>query len=624
MQANLETSKPPSAVRSILAGPQRWCALYPVVAWSGLFAAVLGVAGIVISRNAWYPVLDLAMTEFRVRDVGTARTPLVGLPGRIGNFPDQGSHPGPLAFYALAIVYKLSGSSAHGLEYATVLLSLSAIITALWLAKRRGGLAMAGAVAAVLAIVMLRYGPLLLTQPWNPYLPLLPWFVVLICAWSVLDRDPVGWLPFAFFGTLSAQTHVPYVGLVGGVGVLMLGVTLWRGLQEPEARLRALRWCGGSLLLFTVLWIPPLIDQIWGHQNISMIVSYFRTPPEASVGFGAGLKVLIGHFDLLHWVRQGSYSNLVTAGTDASKGSALIGFVVLASWATSALIALRLRLTRILPLHAVVGSAVLLGAISLSRVFGAFWYYLSLWMVSIVVLGVFASVWTLYVALLRTGVGSDVLVTWRSRGVLVIAFVSMFLFTFAIADLDPPESTLSNPLGVIVNRVDRSLRDGAAGVTRSDRFVVTWNDAHYIGSQGYGLVNELERRGWKVGVPEAWRIPVTRQRVVSDTDATRELRFASGVYLRDLLTSDEPGVKLLAKYDPRSRAEQAIYSSDRSKLIASLQKRGEDEVAKQVDSSLFTASLEPSLTQREKNLVAEMLHLGQSVGVLLVPVGFKR
>jgi hypothetical protein len=57
------------------------------------------------------PVLDLAMTEFRVRDVGGGDTPLIGLPGRIGVFPDQGSHPGPLSFYLLAPVYRLAGSS---------------------------------------------------------------------------------------------------------------------------------------------------------------------------------------------------------------------------------------------------------------------------------------------------------------------------------------------------------------------------------------------------------------------------------------------------------------------------------------------------------------------------------
>ncbi len=72
----------------------------------------LVVAVAVLSARRWYPVLDLAMTELRLRDVGTRRTPLIGLPGRIGTFPDQGSHPGPLSFWLLAPGYRLFGSSA--------------------------------------------------------------------------------------------------------------------------------------------------------------------------------------------------------------------------------------------------------------------------------------------------------------------------------------------------------------------------------------------------------------------------------------------------------------------------------------------------------------------------------
>ena len=42
----------------------------------------------------WHPVLDLAMTEFRVRDVFTSHTPLIGLPGRIGSTRRRAATPG--------------------------------------------------------------------------------------------------------------------------------------------------------------------------------------------------------------------------------------------------------------------------------------------------------------------------------------------------------------------------------------------------------------------------------------------------------------------------------------------------------------------------------------------------
>ena len=79
-----------------------------------------------LGTATWYPVLDLAMTEFRVRDVFGAHTPLIGLPGRIGEFPNQGSHPGPLSFYLLAPLYRLLGSTSWALEAATVAIHITA------------------------------------------------------------------------------------------------------------------------------------------------------------------------------------------------------------------------------------------------------------------------------------------------------------------------------------------------------------------------------------------------------------------------------------------------------------------------------------------------------------------
>ncbi|MDQ3468425.1 MAG: hypothetical protein M3487_01415, partial [Actinomycetota bacterium] len=117
-----------------------WCARRP--GWAGV-AVTLGLglpllaALVALRADRWYPVLDLAMTEYRVRDVGTSDTPLIGLPGRIGTYPDQGSHPGPLSFYLLAPTYRLLGSSSWALEVATVVIHLGAIGVAVWIGYRQ-------------------------------------------------------------------------------------------------------------------------------------------------------------------------------------------------------------------------------------------------------------------------------------------------------------------------------------------------------------------------------------------------------------------------------------------------------------------------------------------------------
>ncbi|HRE02536.1 MAG TPA: hypothetical protein PLV68_14645, partial [Ilumatobacteraceae bacterium] len=122
-------------------------------ALAALVTVPLIVALVALRGRHWSPVLDLAMTEFRVADVGGAHTPLIGLPGRIGQMPfNQGSHPGPLSFYLLAPSYRGFGSSAWSLEVATVVLHLAAVVSALALAWRRGGVRLTIAVGVLLAL----------------------------------------------------------------------------------------------------------------------------------------------------------------------------------------------------------------------------------------------------------------------------------------------------------------------------------------------------------------------------------------------------------------------------------------------------------------------------------------
>ena len=92
------------------------------------------VVGLVALRQpTWYPVLDLAMTEYRVRDVFSAHPPLIGLPGRIGRtLAEQGSHPGPLSFYLVAPVYRLLGSTAWAMQVATVAIHGIDVLASRW------------------------------------------------------------------------------------------------------------------------------------------------------------------------------------------------------------------------------------------------------------------------------------------------------------------------------------------------------------------------------------------------------------------------------------------------------------------------------------------------------------
>src|SRR5213075_3429326 len=89
-------------------------------------------------------------------------------------------------------------------------------VGAVLVARRRGGTRLAVGITAVLLLLMLGYGLETLVEPWNPYLPLLWWFLALLALWSVLCGD-YAMAPIAVAAaSMAAQTHVPYLGLCIG------------------------------------------------------------------------------------------------------------------------------------------------------------------------------------------------------------------------------------------------------------------------------------------------------------------------------------------------------------------------------------------------------------------------
>ena len=74
--------------------------------------------------------------------------------GRLSSHGNQGSHPGPISFWALAPVYRLLGGSAWSLFVGVVVLNTTAVALTLWIAVRRGGAALALGFAAVIAVLV--------------------------------------------------------------------------------------------------------------------------------------------------------------------------------------------------------------------------------------------------------------------------------------------------------------------------------------------------------------------------------------------------------------------------------------------------------------------------------------
>jgi hypothetical protein len=607
------------------AAPSKWLVAGAVFALVGL---PLVVAAGALRRPHWYPVLDLAMTELRLRDVGTSQTPLIGLPGRIGpSLAEQGSHPGPLSFYLLAPLFRVLGSSSWAMQAATVVLNLVALGAALSVAARRGGTRLVIAVGALLALLMSGYGLTVLTQPWNPYLPLLWWVVLLLAVWSVACDD-LAMLPVAVFAaSLCAQTHVPYLGLAGGLGAfaIVILVSLWRrAAPGSEARRRIVRWGASSLVLGVALWVPPLVDQaIHDPGNLRAVYDHLATPSEEPVGFRRGVELGLLHLDVPGLVigDSGAVGSLPDPSSDPD-GSVVPGVVTLVAWALAASASVRLRHRALVRLHLVVAVSLVLGVISMSRILGKEWYYLMLWAWGTAALLLLAVGWTvLAMASARARADRRRLVANVVTVTLVGALaVGSVVLTVDAVDTHPPEPHLSSTLGAVLPGTMAALEQGAGAATgRDGRYMVIFSDALYFGSQSYGLVSELERAGFDAGMADIFHVPITDHLVVGPDDATAAVVLATGDNIGRWRAV--PDALEVAYVEPRNVEQRAEFADLRSAVIDDLRSDGLADLVPTVDGNLFGASIDERVSLRTQRLMARMLELGERTAVFITPPG---
>jgi hypothetical protein len=568
------------------------------------------VALVVLHGAGWHPVLDLAMTEFRVRDVFSRHAPLIGLPGRIGEYPDQGSHPGPISFYLLAPGYRILGSTSWALQAATVVVHVGAIATALWIGLRRAGWRGVIGVAALLAVAIHGYGQLILTQPWNPYLPLLAWLVVLLATWAVLCGDTSMLIPLVVAGSLCAQTHVPYLVPCTGLAILaIVAATLQRRGLDRNIVI--------AVGLGVVLWIPPIVDQtINDPGNARALLDHFGDPPEPVLGFADGVRVALRHLDA--WAGFAGFTgDLEGAGRFVSSAVAWRGAVTLAVWLAAAALAWRSGPAALRRLHAVVAAALLLGLVTMARIFGLPWYYLTLWAWGTTTLAIGATAWT-------------ALSWWRSRSddtaarfavpsVAALALVATTLTSaVTFADAEVPEQRLSRAVAAVAAPTYVAVVEGIGAATgRDGRYQVRWSDAADIGSPGFGLLDELERRGLDVTADEFFHVPVTEHRTRPREESDAQLHVATGGYVEQWRAI--PSAIEVATYEPRTDAEIDHAAEVRTRVLARLAVEGLDDVAALVDTNLFGASLDPRISADDLADLTELLELGQPTAVFIAP-----
>jgi hypothetical protein len=593
-----------------------------VLGLTAVLAVPLVVTLVALATPQWYPLLDLAQTEMRVRDVGGRHTPLVGLVGRINAYGVDGSHPGPLSFWSLAPIYRLLGSSAYGLLVGAVVLNVTAIGLSLWVAVRQGGTRLALVVAAVMAVLLHVYGTNTLTEPWNPYMPVLWWFLTVLAVWAVLSDD-LAMLPVAVFAaSFCMQTHVSYLGLIGGLvllALIALVVRIVRVRHDRAALRRLLGWTAVAIVLGAVLWTPPLIDQMINDPgNAAIVIKNFREPDTDPVGLRRGAEMLATHLDVSRFLGQDD---------KVRSGSMLPAAALLAVWLGSVALTFRGRRDpehgearrRLLRFHGLVAVILVLGLTTLSRIFGTVWFYLSLWAWAVTGLILVAVIWSVIDALPR---GEDRAARGLGVGVTValVAVLAGWTLAFSVdgSRAEVARQPLTELVGAVSGPVDEALASGELPGTGPDaRYLVTWGDPADLGAPGWGLLDELERRGYDVGVTQFYALGAVPYRYLPSDQADAEVHLAVGSDIPRW--AERPGYTRVAYTDPRSQAERAESERLRSEVIADLEAAGHQDLVPAVDGSPFGLWLDKRVAQATRDKVAAMLELGLPIAVYVGP-----
>ena len=610
-----------------------WCASGP--RRTTVIAALVGavpmlVAVIALSRFTWHPVGDLAQAMLRQYSFWSD-PPLVGPAGRIGPFGGQGNHPGPLMFWITWPAWKILGSSSWAYQASVALITLLAYCATVMVVHRRGGWPVALVIATVGAVLMRSFGPVALTQPWNPYLPLIPFLLFVVLCWLALCGH-VRLLPGAVAaGSFCVQCHVGYApaavaGLaisIGGLFLLRIGdgwESRRRGALPPshDAKHRATPdemlvevtprvgykrlfvWSGVSALVGVILWIPPILDQL-NHRpgNMRILLDTYRTQTGHVIGLRSGAHIVLTQLNPFgNWL----------LGTRHILATPVPGALLLLAWCLGVGVAWRARHQVLLRLDAVLAAMLACALFWSVRLDSVRYLYLVEWFWVITALMVVTVGWCAAIVLRSRRPTWPALRTVSSSMVSLL-LVSTAVFTWTAVGVTPPDMSYSRTIAALAPSTVEALDP-------TQRYLVRWTDPIALGGPGFGMLLELERQGLDVGAPKYYSAAVEPHRVRAESDADSVITVVSGDD-NIALARRIPGAREVAATDHRSPAERARYQSLQDRAREELVAQGLPEVANQISGTIWAGLIDPRVNQQTFETLSEMLSIGVGTAVFV-------
>ena len=412
---------------------------------------------------------------------------------------------------------------------------------------------------------------------------------------------------------------MPYLVPAGLLVLAALGHVAWWGRHDRRQR----RLVAATAVLGVVLWVPPVVDQLTNDPgNIRKLVDHFGSPPEPALGWWPGVRLMLAHLDV--WA--GFARQLTQTGRFVAPASTWRGAVVLALWAIAAVVAWRVGSRALQWLHVVVGAALVLGAVSMARIFGKPWYYLTLWAWGITAVMLGAIAWS-GVALLRhlrrragpatrtrldaRGAGRRCSAErwrwcrWRRRCRSPMPRCPRFASATRCGHWpDPPRPRWWRASAPPTGRTGRTRCDGATPPTSAAPASACSPRSSATGST------------WRPTPTSTCRSPTTAR--AERAASIAQIQLATGSYID--AWRQVPGAVEVATYEPRTVAQRLEFAATRRRLLERLASEGLDDVVPLVDTNLFGAALDPRLSADDQADFTTLLDLGQPMAVFIAPV----
>jgi len=551
------------------------------LALATVFAAIVIVPIVLLAFDGfgrrWFPAGDWAMTELRVLDSGTTDTPLVGPYSRFG-----WNHPGPLMFWLYAIPYRLLGENSSSMVLTAGLVNALALGGMLTFAWRRGRVALVAITALAMAFLLSSFDASLLRDPWNPWVTVLPFGLLILAAWSSTEGDRVASVVAAVVGSFLVQSHVGFAPLVGGLLAWAVGISWYRTRDR-----RALMWVAIALAL---CWLPVVIDAVVGSGNVSRLIEHF-TGDSDPAGLASGLEMAarqMGHE--APWMGGDEPINAFGGALMGRSSGALVWPVLL--FGSALALAVYRRAFDAVRFQATVALTAMLGVFTVSRISEDIFDYLVRWWWPIAALWWVATAWSIWSVFVRARPRLSRVI---AVPILVIGVVMAWTLMSDVVDardesrmpVDDWYETLDAVVGPTVDEVPH------------DQPVLLRSSGPLAGWLEDALSVQLVKSGIEVVVPDASINPYKfgEHRLAGVGQAATAVWVVTGPDVE--LAASQPGWRPIAHFDPLSKEERGTADDLDAYLIERFGATGHAEQVDAIRSGLPVAFLEgvPGVTE---------------------------